>query len=485
MIRSPQCSLLLAISFGFSLGCTKNNISPVGGKGGGGDNPTGGKGGPGDTGGRSGGTQDADFGFNVPDGGPVGGAPGTPCTGLCTRRVTCPGSGDTTLSGTVFAPTPPKFGKPDPIYNALVYIPNGKVEPFTSGVSCDMCGTPASGSPLVTALTGPDGKFTLKNVPVGADIPLVIQVGRWRRQVTIPNVNKCADNPLDAELTRLPRNKKEGDIPLMAISTGNADALECVLRKIGVEEAEFTQPTGDGRIHLYMSNGAFIPPMSPAESALSGSLDTLKRYDIAFFECEGTPIQKQQSEARNLVDYSNAGGRLFLTHYRYTWLRATAPFSGVATWDYSDGRPTPGGKDPITGTIDQSFPKGMAFAKWLEIVGATSPMPGQISIASPRQDVQGVMPPTRQWITSEVATVPPPHRIQHFTFNTPVEAPEDKQCGRVLFSDFHVSDLANVSLPFPTECNDMPLTPQEKALEFMIFDLSSCVQPDSKPPIIP
>jgi hypothetical protein len=390
------------------------------------------------------------------------------------------------LSGTVLAPTPPRFGKPDPIYNALVYIPNGKVEAFTPGVSCDMCGTPASGSPLVTALTGPDGKFTLKNVPVGADIPLVIQVGRWRRQVTIPNVAKCADNPLDAELTRLPRNKKEGDIPLMAISTGNADALECVLRKIGVDEAEFTQPTGDGRVHLYISNGAFIPPMSPPESALSGSLETLKRYDIALFECEGTPMQAQpQADAAKLVQYANAGGRLFLTHYRYTWLRATAPFNAVATWDYSDGRPTPGGKDPITGTIDQSFPKGMAFAQWLEIVGATSPMPGQISIASPRQDVQSVMAPTRQWITSDVATVPPPRRVQHFTFNTPVEAPEDKQCGRVLFSDFHVSDLGNVSLPFPTECNDMPLTPQEKALEFMIFDLSSCVQPDSKPPIIP
>jgi hypothetical protein len=74
---------------------------------------------------------------------------------------------------------------------------------------------------------------------------------------------------------------------------------------------------------------------------------------------------------------------LFLTHYRYTWLRTEPPFNGVASWDYSDGRPTVGGKDPITGTIDQSFPKGMAFARWLEIVGATAPMPGQISIASP------------------------------------------------------------------------------------------------------
>ena len=37
---------------------------------------------------------------------------------------------------------------------------------------------------------------------------------------------------------------------------------------------------------------------------------------------------------------------------------------------------------------------------------------------------------------------------------------------------------------FPAECNDLPMTPQEKVLEFMLFDLSSCVQSDSKPPII-
>jgi hypothetical protein len=297
-------------------------------------------------------------------------------------------------------------------------------------------------------------------------------------------VKPCVDNPLPAELTRLPRNRNEGDIPLTAIATGNADALECVLRKIGVDEAEFTQPTGEGRIHLYMSNGAFIAPGSPPEGQLSGSLDTLKRYDIAIFECEGTPIQKPEADTRNLVEYSGAGGRLFFTHYRYTWLRTVPPFMGTATWDYSDGRPTVGGKTPITGTIDQSFPKGMAFAQWLQLVGATSPMPGQISIASPRQDVESVVPPARQWITSEVASMPPPHRVQHLTFNTPVGAPEEKQCGRVLFSDFHVNDLANVSLPFPTECNDMPLTPQEKVLEFMLFDLASCVQPDSQPPII-
>jgi len=43
-----------------------------------------------------------------------------------------------------------------------------------------------------------------------------------------------------------------------AISTGNVDALECLLRKIGIEDTEFTNPSGTGRIHIYRSNGSSI-----------------------------------------------------------------------------------------------------------------------------------------------------------------------------------------------------------------------------------
>ncbi|MBK7402707.1 MAG: hypothetical protein IPJ34_42385 [Myxococcales bacterium] len=52
------------------------------------------------------------------------------------------------------------------------------------------------------------GKFTLKNVPAGSDILLlVIQLGKWRRQVKIPSVKACVDNP-HRSLTSpaLPRN---------------------------------------------------------------------------------------------------------------------------------------------------------------------------------------------------------------------------------------------------------------------------------------
>ncbi|MGZ3438318.1 MAG: carboxypeptidase regulatory-like domain-containing protein, partial [Polyangia bacterium] len=56
-------------------------------------------------------------------------------------------------------------------------------------------------------------------------------------------------------------------------------------------------------------------------------------------------------------------------------------------------------------------------------------------------------------------------------------------CGRVVFSDFHVTQSAVVPLqPFPTACKSEPMTDQEKALAFMLFDLSSCVQSDGQPP---
>src|SRR6185295_14983658 len=68
------------------------------------------------------------------------------------------------------------------------------------------------------------------------------------------------------------------------------------------------------------------------------------------------------------------------------------------------------------------------------------------------------------------------------TFNTPVGAAPDKQCGRVLYSDFHVNDAASYTLTFPTECDASPMTAQERALEFMIFDLASCIQEDKPTP---
>jgi len=38
---------------------------------------------------------------------------------------------------------------------------------------------------MVSAVTATNGTFTLTNMPVGTDIPLVIQAGKWRRKISI------------------------------------------------------------------------------------------------------------------------------------------------------------------------------------------------------------------------------------------------------------------------------------------------------------
>ena len=40
-----------------------------------------------------------------------------------------------------------------------------------------------------------------------------------------------------------------------------------------------------------------------------------------------------------------------------------------------------------------------------------------------------------------------------------------------------ISDSTSANMTFPAECTNAPLTAQEKTLEFMLFDLSSCIGP--------
>ena len=167
-----------------------------------------------------------------------------PCVGLKCQQVTCQ-SGKTTVTGTVYDPA----GK-NPLYNVVVYVPNTDLDVIKHGPVCDSCGgANVSGSPVVTALTDATGKFVLENVPVGANIPLVMQAGKWRRKIILPNVTQCVDNPVGQKtagienLTRLPKKKSEGDMPLIALAAG-CDPIHTLVQKIGVDPTEITAASG-------------------------------------------------------------------------------------------------------------------------------------------------------------------------------------------------------------------------------------------------
>jgi hypothetical protein len=488
----------LVVSFallGLGGGCTfKGERSDVGGAGGGGGASR-----PGGVGGT---------GVRVDSGTTVGDAYTGPCRNLECRQSTCTqgscvgqpcaAGGKTTVSGTVYDPA----GKV-PLYNVVVYVPNAALDPVPEGASCDRCGATLSGKPIASALTDETGHFTIENVPTGADVPLVIQVGKWRREITVPAVASCTDTPLtDTNLTRLPRNQTEGHIPKIALTTGSADALECLLRKIGIQDSEFTPETGTGRVNLFAGAGGtnrYAATLNGGANLTSvqpwwDSVANLMGYDIVLHSCEGTenPTNKSQAARQAFLQYTSAGGRAFLSHWHNYWLeQGPAPLPTVATFDHQDDLPS-----PFTATLDTSFPKGQAMSTWLVNVGGSTTA-GQLSILAGQHTVNAVNPALSQrWIYSDAnaaASQQTLHNpsVQYLTFNTPADAPADQQCGRVVLSDIHVSnagtpaDQSGTNLRFPTGCQAVNLSPQEKALEFMLFDLSSCIIPDSNVPVPP
>jgi hypothetical protein len=72
-------------------------------------------------------------------------------------------------------------------------------------------------------------------------------------------------------------------------------------------------------------------------------------------------------------------------------------------------------------------------------------------------------------------------RTQQFSFNTPYGAPAEAICGRVAYSGFHVTIGDTENAIFPAHCTG-DLTPQEKVLLYMIFDLAACVGEVPPPP---
>ncbi|HEX7663755.1 MAG TPA: carboxypeptidase regulatory-like domain-containing protein [Polyangiaceae bacterium] len=468
-------ALLVAVGFGSAQGCGGSDDSSQFGNGQ-------------DSGTFASGDGGQGFQTGNGDGGDV-------CTGgLCTSIASCgsEGTGDTTISGIVTDPA----GK-NPLYNVAVFIPNfpEKVPDYTDGPSCDVCGTAIPGGVASSAVTGIDGSFTLTHVPVAANVPVVVQVGKWRRTYTFANINKCvANNAPSNDVFRLPAKQSEGHLPHMAITTGGADSMECLYRRMGIDDSEFV---AGGRVTLYGGkssgggqatnkfDGAHGGANFPDARAFWNDINQMNQYDIIVYSCEGADFDGDKTTGvPNTASFLDRGGKMFASHWHRGFFSLDPKLSSIGTWD--DLNDPPG---TSTGTVVTSFPKGKALSDWLVKVNASTTA-GQLTIKAGKQNVYSIVSPGTEWVYIDKGGSDAKNHVPEFTtVNTPVGASDDKLCGKAAFSDLHVSSGGSGDTTsgkaWPTECATGDLTAQEKALEFLFFDLSACVQNDSQPPPAP
>ncbi len=494
-------------------GCGSNSDSHFNGSSNG---SSGGSSGAGSSSGNSGGSSGSCLTCGDGGSGSGGDASMIVCPQGLQCNVPCSAGATTTISGKVYDPA-----NKNPLYNVAVYVPQAPLQPLPQGVptGADACSCAAlfkSGA-VVSVATGVDGSFKLENAPVGSAVPLVLQVGKWRKLVTIP-VKSCQDNPQADKSLALPGTVAAGDtndnMPDIAVSTGSADTLECLMTRIGLPTSEYVAGSGgSGHVHVFSggtNGGAGLagspesPPMTGApasDTSLWDSQAHLMPYDITVLSCEGG--ETYDAKPAILEDYLNAGGRVFASHFHYAWFTNPAESgqsytppadwgNNLATWTIgSNGGAQSNGK--IVQTLNGSttpFVKGQAMLQWLGLNGALGVLGApakELPIIPPRYNAQ-VGPankPSQSWINDDGNGY-----AMYFSFDTPVNAMPQPDggppnyCGRAVFSGLHVGGetMPGDTNPPPMGCAQTDLSPQEKALEFMLFDLSSCVIPDTQPP---
>lgn len=439
---------------------------------------------------------------------PTGPAPD--CRGLACDVPRCPAGSPTSLSGRVTAPNGQQ-----PIPQALVYIPEspGPLTPIPAALQCEACNRPVSDRTVSVTQTGIDGRFVLRGVPAGDTIPIVIQKGRFRRRFEV-RITPCQAQAVIAQSggdsLPLPGSRSEGDLPQMAVAAGDYDAIECVLRELGIAPGEFSgadEPSGDGTggVHLY-NNQAPGAPTIAGQSPLSRLLrdrERLLRYPLIFLNCSGPTysesLLRDPTVIANLRDYLATGGRLYVTDWSYDFLAQVPELSPFICFedDLDCAITTPhgfhtapargGSQSQLSAQVSTATPTTRALSDWI------AGLPGERPLVPTALPISDLLPgwvvvhktaaqdssfPTTTWLTAELTDRLRPPQVRPLTvsFDYPPRAP----CGRALFSSYHTRQRS-MRLPFPAYCppTGSGLLPQEHILAFLLFELGSCLGPPS------
>jgi len=445
----------------------------------------------------------------------------------CAVDKSCAAGSTTTITGQVFDPA----GK-NPLYNAYVFVPAvyADLPVITQGThACNACDA-SIGNYVVVAETDADGKFTLNDVPTGSDVPVTVQMGKWRATYPV-STTSCHTTAVPAGTLHLPSKRSEGDMPQMAMVTGGCDDVACFLTGLGIDPSEFGAPGSGGRVDVYqgvniagaggptLSNGtAGNCTTSPSTSCVWNSQSNLEKYDLVMLSCECAENTQTKPAASQtaLRTWLNEGGKVFASHFHYTWFKdnPSTDFQNVATW-LGTSIADLGGMGYPAFDINNvaSFPKGQVFGEWLGNVGALAATgtPDTIDLTNVANSVSTVNATTTQeWIydseTSGSGDAGGVHDVKYLSFDTPIgglppaadagEQSTPQYCGKAVFSDLHAGGSSigtTITGIFggnggtvPGSCpTNATLSAQEAALEYLFFDLSACVSVATMPTPLP
>ena len=407
---------------------------------------------------------------------------GVDAGGVPTFLSQCAGQ-HTKITGTVYAPN-----ATDPIPNVRVYDAVS-ITAFPTSY-CDLCSAPIDRA-YASTFSAADGSFTLNldGAPAGATIDFTIQIGRFRKHTTYA-VAACTTTtlpgaPAAAAMETLPGKSSAGDIPKIAVSSGNADHLDAVLTALGISEYDCYE--GRATAGASTSTCAQVAGKTIADVLVDPT--TLDPYHMAFLSCAPGAYAKfitshsQATMSQNTASWVAGGGRLFVTDTAYDYIAAAFPPD--ITWAGPAGTPA-GAAQPVDGANIGCAPPGTGgssahavaypvrvdnatLASWLKVVGFTS---------SPAVTVQGFYEP---WST--IASIPagttliadgtmpvdPTYPVTSCAAPTMTDVPLTTEfdvptCGRVLFSSYHTYTGTGASA---TAAN-------LKIMEYLIFDAAVC-----------
>jgi hypothetical protein len=401
-----------------------------------------------------------------------------------------------TLTGKIWAPN---LTSDIPIFGALVYATTVKPPPIPQEVFCEEC----VDAPSNATFSSHDGSFTLSIDP--GTYWLVIQKGQFRseRQITVEPGQALALTAAETTLPSVHDPDNGSWVPRVAVVLGSDDRIENVLGKIGFGTMSNNALTSSaGELAVYQNLNGRARPVPAGEVAgtgndLVGNLAAMKRFHIIFFACSTAELNMSAAVRRNVREYVNAGGKIYVTDWAGEVMDQAFP-PQVTFHSYSgSGADTVGTYDPIaltdnitragnangTGTpfeTTDSRPADADLKTWLGLQSAPTPASAtarpidvdagflidhhynRINALTPVQvgvDDQGapIINTPKVWLEGSARGGTAGQKYPYsVTF-------EPTGCGRVLYSTYETSGTAHPSL-----------FPQERVLLFLIMEIGVC-----------